>query len=101
VVDLVLAPEVWLGVELDPLIDDATVDLVEVVLGHQERVVLRVDGLAVCDLGEVEGRAVFDGHGEEWSEAERAGSRMISLKRAADSAASRAWTMVWLNATGI
>jgi hypothetical protein len=40
VVDLVLAPEVWLGVVLDSSFQDLRVDLVEVVLGDKEGVVL-------------------------------------------------------------
>ena len=86
VVDLVLASEVRLGVVLDPALDDAAVDLVEVVLGDQERVVLRVDRLAVGDLGEVERRAVLDRNARNGPKRRGAGSPMISLKNVADSA---------------
>ena len=60
------------GPVLQPADVDLAVDRVEVVLGNQKRVMLRVDLLAVGYIGVVEGRAVLERDGQEAPERHRA-----------------------------
>ena len=73
------------------------VDGVELVLGYQERVVLRTDLLAVGHLGVVEADVVGDVDGQKVAERLALGRPNRSVRKFADSFLSFAATMVWLN----
>ncbi len=79
---------------LQPAFEDSPVDVVEVVLRHQERVVLRMDVEVAGRLGEVEGDTVGEPDREETTGRHRSGSPNRVVKKYAECCLSFAATMV-------
>ena len=97
VVDLAGPAARGIGPVLHAALADLAVDGVELVLGHQERVVLRADLLAVGHLGVVEADVVVEVTARKGPNSLRLGKPKSSVRKFADSFLSLAATMVWLN----